>query len=224
MEVFQLLLLKFLIQTWFCICPQYLYLFRIVFECIPSIHDQGKMLVLPYRLLCWVPSTSDQCFVSFQPIWCHPHTQIRITLFHDVQRDIPNLEFSPIHVSIGLSQIAVPTTVLLKDDRTDSFQEERLGLPYWTMILAICVVEDVSVYLDMLIWEFWAIWERPPRFTCVCADTASAACPSQSGSLAMTPIPFAAVVCEADEPCSLNTALAPESSFTVSPRSTTQPL
>ena len=43
---------KFAIQTWFCNCPQYLCLFRIVVECIPSIHDQGKMLVLPNQLLC----------------------------------------------------------------------------------------------------------------------------------------------------------------------------
>ena len=28
-----------------------------------------------------VLSTSDECFVSFQPILCQPHTQIRITLF-----------------------------------------------------------------------------------------------------------------------------------------------
>ena len=62
-----------------------------------------------------------------------PHTQIRIILFHDVQRDIPNLEFSPSHVSMGFSHIAFPTIVLPKDDRTDSFQEERLDLPYWTM-------------------------------------------------------------------------------------------
>ena len=33
------------------------------------------------------------------------------------------------------------------------------------------------------------------------ADTASAACPVQSGSLAMTSITFAAVICEADDPC-----------------------
>ena len=52
------------------------------------------------------------------------------------------LEFSPSHVSIGFSQIAFPIIVLPKDDRTDSFQEERLGLPQWTMILAICVVVD----------------------------------------------------------------------------------
>ena len=30
------------------------------------------------------------------------------------------------------------------------------------MILAICVVEDVSKHLDILILEFRAIWEHPP--------------------------------------------------------------
>ena len=90
------------------------------------------MLVLPNQLLCSEVSTSDQDFVSFQPILCHPHTQIRIILFHYVQRDIPKLEFYPSHVSIGLSQIAFPIIVLPKDDHTDSFQEERLGLTYWT--------------------------------------------------------------------------------------------
>ena len=73
-------------------------------------------------------------------------------LFHDVQRDIPNLEFSPSHVSIRFSQISFPTIVLLKDDRTDSAQEEQLGLPYWTMILAICVVVDESKCVDTPIW------------------------------------------------------------------------
>ena len=43
--------LKFAIQTWFCNCPQYLFLLRIVVECSPSTHDPGKMLVLPNRLL-----------------------------------------------------------------------------------------------------------------------------------------------------------------------------
>ena len=74
--------------------------------------------------------------------------------FHDEQRDIPNLEFSPSHVSIGFSQIAFPTIVLPKDDRTDSAQEEQLGLPYWTMIWAICVVVDESQCLDIPILEF----------------------------------------------------------------------
>ena len=127
---------KFAIQTWFCNCPQYSCLFHIVVGCSPSIHDPGKMLVLPNQLLYRALSTSDQYCVSFQPILCHPHTQIRIILFHDEQRDIPNLEFSPIHISIGFSRITFPIMVLPKYDRTDSAQEEQLGLPYWTMILA----------------------------------------------------------------------------------------
>ena len=83
-------------------------------------------------------------------------------IFHDVQRDIPNLEFSPSHVSIGCSQIAFPIIVLSKDDRTDSAQEEQLGLPYWTMILAICVVVDESKCLDTPILEFSIICEHLP--------------------------------------------------------------
>ena len=51
MEAFLFLPRKFAIQTWLCNCPQYFCLFHIVFEFSPSIHDQGKMLVLPNRLL-----------------------------------------------------------------------------------------------------------------------------------------------------------------------------
>ena len=65
---------------------------------------------------------------------CHPHTQIRIILFDGVRRDIPKWKLSPNRASIGLSQIAFLIIVLPKDDRTNSFQEERLGLRYWTMI------------------------------------------------------------------------------------------
>ena len=58
----------------------------------------------------------------------------------------------------------------------------------------------------------------------VWADTASAACPSQSVNLAITSITFAAATWDADERCSVKTAWAPESSFTMSPRNTTLPL
>ena len=74
--------------------------------------------------------------------------------FHDLQRDIPNLELSPNHASIGSPQIAFPIRVLPKDDQKFFVQEERLGLPYWTMILAICVVVDESKCLDTPIWDF----------------------------------------------------------------------
>ena len=68
--------------------------------------------------------------------------------------------------------------VLPTDDRTDSFQEEQLGLPYWTMILAICVVVDESQksgHSDFGIFnDLWA----SSIFTWVKVDTASAACPA----------------------------------------------
>ena len=43
-------------------------------------------------------------------------------------------------------------------------------------------------------------------FTWVSADTASAACRAQPGSLEMISMTFAAVICDADDPCSVNTA------------------
>ena len=40
------------IRTWFCNCQPYLYLFHIVFECIPSKHDRGMMQNLPSEYVC----------------------------------------------------------------------------------------------------------------------------------------------------------------------------
>ena len=90
------------------------------------------------------------------------HTQIRITLFHGVRIRIPNWKPSPNPASIEFSQIAFPITILPKDDHTDFAHEERLGLPYWTMILAMCVVVDESKCLDIPIWEFSTISEHLP--------------------------------------------------------------
>ena len=59
MVIFQLLLRKVCIQTWYIFD-----LFYIVFECIPSTHGQGMMLVLPNQLPCLVLSTSDAYFLS----------------------------------------------------------------------------------------------------------------------------------------------------------------
>ena len=81
MEAFLFTPRKFAIRTWFCNCLQYPCLFDILVEYNPNRHGQGMMSVFPSQPLCLVLSTSDQDFVSFQPIWCHPHTQIRTILF-----------------------------------------------------------------------------------------------------------------------------------------------
>ena len=91
---------------------------------------------------------------SMLPVWYRPHTLIRIVLLLGWQRNIPSLKLFPSHTSIGFSKIAFPIIVLPEDDRTDSFREERLGLPYWTMILANCVVVDESKCLDIPNLEF----------------------------------------------------------------------
>ena len=60
-------------------------------------------------------------------------------------------------------------------------------------------------------------------YTGVLADTASAACPAHPDNLEMISMTFAAVICDTDDPCSVNTAKDQESSFTMTPRSTTRP-
>ena len=67
---------------------------------------------------------------------------------------IPNLELFTIHVPIELSRVAFTKKILPEDGRTDSVQEERLGLPWWTMIIAMCFLLEVSKYLDILTSEF----------------------------------------------------------------------
>ena len=65
---------------------------------------------------------------------------------------------------------------------------------------------DESKCLDILILEFSIILEHLPFFTWVLGDTASAACCAQPGSLDMISMTFAPVICDADDPCSVNTA------------------
>ena len=206
MVVFQLPPRKFVIQTWFCNCQQHLCSFHIVFEHIPGKRDQGKMLVLPNQFLSWVLSTSDQCFVSFQPILSHPHTQIRITLLTVNEISIPKWKPSPNRTSIGFSQIAFPITVLPE------------GWPYrfrsrWTTGSSILDHDSGHLCRGRRIQmsghsDFGTFNNSGASsiFTWVEADTAPAACPAHCGSLDMISMTFAAVICDADDPCSVNTA------------------
>ena len=129
MVIFQFSLRKFVIPTWFCNCQQYPCLFHIIFEYIPGIHDQRKMLFFQISFFIeYFPHRTNVLFLSIQFL-CLPHTQIRIIFFHGVRISTPNWKPSPNRTSIGFCQIVVPITVLPKDDRTDFAQEERLGLP-----------------------------------------------------------------------------------------------
>ena len=68
-----------------------------------------------------------------------------------------------------------------------------------------CVVEDVSKNLDILTYGILSNVGSSSIFTRVYDDMAPAACSSSSGSLALTPITYAAVICDADEPALFST-------------------
>ena len=78
--------------------------------------------------------------------------------------------------------------------------------PYWTMIFAICVVVDESKCLDIPILDFLQFVSIFHFHLGISRYTASTACPAHPGSLEMMSMTFAAVVCDAEDPCSVNTA------------------
>ena len=138
-------------QTWLCNCPQYL--------SAAQVYMINERCWFSKKLLYLVLSTSDQCFVFPANLTSSTYRDknnpfSRCTNKHSREKPSPN------RISIGFSQIAFSITVLPKDDDRDFAQKERLGLPYWTMISAICVVVDESQCLDIPIWEFSVILER----------------------------------------------------------------
>ena len=66
--------------------------------------------------------------------------------------------------------------------------------------------------------------EASTMLTCVYAETASRASPVIPGIWEIVSEKFPAAICEAEAPCSANTALYPHSSLTLSHRSTTRHL
>ena len=170
-----------------------------------------------------ISSTWEPCSALFQPFFSHQRVPIRIILVFGEQTDIPSSVLSTIQVPVELPQTVFLTRCLQVGDRPDSFREEPPDLLMFDHDWATCVVKSVSIFLDIrtgILSNFGPSF----IFTWVYADTASAACPSQSRSLAITSITFPAVFGDPDEPCSMKTAWAPESTFSMSHRSRTRPL
>ena len=137
--------------------------------------------------------------------------------FLGLQISILNRELFPKCILIELSRT--------KDDRTDFVQEEQPDLPYWTHDFGhLCFGRRIQNIWIFGPWEFSNTYGASSIFTWVLADTASAAFPEHPGSLEIMSMILAAVICDADDPCSVNTAYDPESFFIMSPWSTTLPL
>ena len=107
---------------------------------------------------------------------------------------------------IERSQMAFPTVVLPEDDHYrfrsrgttgSSILDHDLG----HLCLGRCM--QFSGRSDFGVFNNVGASSTPTR---VQTGPASVACPADPGSLAITSIPYAAVTCDADDPCSKNTA------------------
>ena len=68
----------------------------------------------------------------------------------------------PIQVPTEFLRTVFPTRGQQVGDHADFVQEKTTGSSMFGQDLGQLCLEDVSIYLDILTWEFWAIWERPP--------------------------------------------------------------
>ena len=79
---------------------------------------------------------------------------MRIVLVFDEQTDIPSSVLFPHPSSKRTSRTVFPTKIEQVDVRLNFVQEEPMDLQCLTMILVICVENDVSIFLDILTLEF----------------------------------------------------------------------
>ena len=101
-----------------------------------------------------ISSTWEPYSASFQPFKYRPRIPIRTILVFYEQMDIPNSALFPIQAPSILPRTVIPTRDQQVGVRTSFVQEEPLDLRYLPKMLAICVVEGVSKYLDILSSEF----------------------------------------------------------------------
>ena len=152
--VFPWLQQKSWIRTYPCSLSQCHYLLYTLFKCNPNIRGRGMMLVLPGQRLSSEVSKSVLIFSVLPAILMLSTYTDRNSPSARLTNRLSQYKTFPNCVPIELSQIAFPTIVLPEDGRTNSFREERLDHPYWTMILAICALVDVSKYPGVLTLEF----------------------------------------------------------------------
>ena len=167
MVIFRLFLRKFWIQTWFCYCQQYL-----AYSTLSLSASQVFMIeddVGSPKSTSLLSSFHIGSIFWFFPanLMSSTYTDKNNPFFTVYEKAFPIGNLSPNVFQQGFLKIAFPMIVLPKDDHTAFVQEERLGLPYWTMILAICVVVDESKCLDIPIWESSVIWGTSSIFTWV---------------------------------------------------------
>ena len=161
----------------------------------PSVRDQEMKFV-----------GQDQCFFInffhmgaifcfFPTIKCHPRIPTRIFIVFDEHINILNSVLLPIQAPAELPRTVFPTGGLQVVDRTDFVQEGTNGSSMFD--------HDFSHFVSWKTYpKRWTF--RFGNFSNFAASSNLTCVHAQSGSLAMASITFAAVTCDADEPCSVN--------------------
>ena len=136
------------------------------------------------------------------------------------EHTFPNPALSPIQVPIKLLRIVIPIIIQLIDDHTNFVQEVPRDLNvsqcFWHF-MSWKTYPNVRTFRFRNFEQSGSILHFYLRIGKYCVNCFS----SQFGNLAITSIIVAAGIWDADQPCSVKAAKAPESSSTVSPRSTT---
>ena len=155
------------------------------------------------------------CFFSANFL-CRPREPVRRTLVFCEQTDIPNVVLFPIQVpTTNFFDMSVPQET--SEWGCPCKFRSRSGTGSSTFVHGfghLCRGRRLHTSGDCN----FGILNQNVLQLYLGTRTASAACPSQPSNLATTFITFAAVIWDADDLCSVKTALAPESFFTMSPR------
>ena len=170
-------------------------------------HDYASGFCLTTDQLFCFPERLSRCF----PMMILYISQIRVIVYSVMNR----CSKSGIHEHSPNSQIHVQIFHrIAKLSSTDFPDHKKRRLPKkWNMcgdIYPTSGHSDFGIFNNV---------DASSILTWLQADDASAACPEHPGSLDIMSMTFAAVIWDADDPCSVNTAYEPES-----PRSTTLPL
>ena len=111
---------------------------RIHVACIPNTHGQEMMLVLQDPQVSLISSTWESYSAFFQSFWCRPHIPIRTILAFGEQKGTPNSELFYICLHHKRPVNGGPYRFRSRGTIGSSIFD--------FMILAICLVEHVSIY------------------------------------------------------------------------------
>ena len=141
----------------------------------------------------------------FHQCLCHPRTPTRTDLVFYAKISISNSALFPIPIPTELSQIVLPILIQQVSHHNDVVQEEPHDLRCSTKILATCDAEDVSIHMDILTLEFWAILELL-SFSLGYILLILRRLLVLRNLVVLQWNPSFLRPCDADEPCSVNTA------------------